>query len=202
MKKIFTLDDLIDDINETGMLLFWDEQLTSAWTLSGVNFNALWELREQAVNSKRIAYGKFIRKKSTFVSLDLLPHLCALRRDGYDFDSLLDEGRVPNREALIMEAVEKAGAPAPSYALGKTLGIKGYDACVTSLQTKTYLCVTFKKSAMGTALLSKPEDVFGYDFVRSAYSTSNEENARILSAAPGLSVFTDAEKQKLLSPAV
>ncbi len=123
-------------------------------------------------------------------------------RNGYDFDSLLDEGLVPNREAVIMKSVLAAKAPAPSYMLGKSLGIKGYDSCITSLQNKTYLCVTFKKSYMGTALLSPPEDIFGYDFVRSKYDLSPEENAKVLSGALGLGDFSDQERAKILSPAV
>ena len=132
-------------------------------------------MREQAVNSLKIAYGRFVNKKATFVSLEVLPYLCALRRDGYDFDSLEDEGKAPNRESLIMHAV--GDKPAPSYALNKSLGIKGFDGAVASLQNKTYLCLTFAKSSMGTALLNRPEDVFGYDFVRAKYALSARENA-------------------------
>lgn len=202
MEKIHDLDELVARVDECGILRFWTESDLSVWTLSGIGFNAMWELREQAVNSKRVAYGKFAQKKATFVSLDILPYLCALRRDGYDFDSLSDEGRAPNRETLIMNAV--GAEQVPSYALGQSLGIKGYDAAVTSLQNKTYLCLQFKKSAMGTALLCRPEDVFGYDFVRSKYDLSPAECAEYIKshAAVGLSAFDEKELKKLLSAAV
>ncbi len=195
-------DDFFAAVDEYGILPFWDENGFSAWQLSDVNFMKLWYMRERVVNSKKVAYGKFVRKKSTFVRLDLLPALCALRRDGYDFDSLCDEGRAPNREKIIMDAIDAATEPAPQYALGKSIGVKGYDTCVTSLQNKTYLCVTFKHSSMGTALLARPETVFGYDFVRSAYSKSLEENAALLSGAKGLLSFTEPEIKKILSPAI
>lgn len=202
MAKIYCEEDLIAAVNEYGMINFWDDNKLSTWTLSGVNFNRLWSIRENVVNSKKVAYGKFMCKKSTFVSLELLPALCALRRDGYDFDSLSDEGLCPHREALVMDAVNAASEPVPSYALGKSLAMKGYDAVVSSLQNKTYLCVTFKKSMMGTTLLSKPEDIFGYDFVRSAYGNSVEQNIQILKSAKGLQSFTDSELKKILSKAI
>ncbi len=203
MKKIRTADDLISAVEEYGMLFFWDENNVSAWTMSGVSFNDLWNLREEAVNSKRIAYGKYMRKKSTFVSLELFPRLCALRRDGYDYDSLVDEGLGVRRENEVMRAIEGAsGEPVPSYALGKSLGMKGYDGVVTSLQNKTYLCVTFKKSSMGTALLNKPEDIFGFDFVRSMYSIAPEENIKALEAAKGLERFSRSEIDKILCKAI
>lgn len=201
-KKITSVEDLIEKVDEYGILQFWAEEHTSAWTLSGVNFNTLWSLREQAVNSQKIAYGKFVQKKTTFVSLEVLPYLCALRRDGYDFDSLADEGLAPNREKLVMSSV--GDELTPSYALGRSLGIKGFDSVVTSLQNKTYLCLQFKKSIMGTALLTKPENIFGYDFVRSAYSLSPDECVSKITALAqkGLAVFDEKERSKILIKAI
>lgn len=202
LPEIQSIADLISAVDKYGILQFWSEERLSAWTLSGVNFNSLWKIREEAVNSLEVVYGKYADKKATFISRDVFPYLAALRRDGYDFDSLADEGLAPNRETLIMTAV--GDGTAPSYALGKSLGIKGFDAASTSLQNKTYLCVTFKKSMMGTALLSKPETVFGAEYVRSAYSLSAEECAEQIKrrAAKGLSAFSDAQIKKLLSPAI
>lgn len=200
--KIHSVDELIAAVDEYGILQFWSEERLSAWTLSGVNFNKFWSIREDAVNTLRIVYGKFTDKKATFVSREVFPYLAALRRDGYDFDSLSDEGLAPNREAIIMRSV--ADGIVPSYALGKSLAMKGFDAASASLQNKTYLCLTFKKSYMGTALLSQPETLFGYDYVRSKYSLSPEECAEEIKrrAAKGLAIFTATELKKLLSPAV
>lgn len=200
--RIKTDDDLFAAIDEYGILPFWDEDGFSAWQLCDVNFMKLWYMRERVVNTKKVAYGKFVHKKATFVRLDLLPSLCALRRDGYDFDSLCDEGRVSSREKTVMDAVDASKDPTPSYALGKSIGIKGYDTCITSLQNKTYLCVTFKHSYMGSALLSRPETLFGYDFVRSAYNKTNEQNAALLAKTKGLKKFTPEEVKKILTPTV
>ena len=201
--KIYNEDDLFAAVEKYGILTFWDETKLSAWTMSGVSFMKLWNIRERLINSKRVAYGKFANKKATFVSLSLFPALCALRRDGYDFDSLSDEGLCPHRESLVMDAVFAAnGEPVARYALGKSLAMKGYDSVVDSLQNKTYLCMTFKKSMMGTALISTPEDIFGYDFVRSEYSTPTDKLVKTLSEAQGLCDFDEKTLGKILSKAI
>lgn len=201
MDKIHTAEDLIAAVNEYGVLPFWTDAGFSAWQMSGVNFNAFWTLREQAINTNEFVYGKFVNKKATFVSKEVFPYLAALRRDGYDFDSLTDEGKAPRREVEIMNAV--GDKPTPSYTLGKSLQMKGFDGAVTSLQNKTYLCLNFKKSAMGTALLCRPEDVFGYDYVRGKYSLTPQENAtELLRLAKGLHEFDEKTLDKILSPAI
>ncbi len=169
--------------------------------MSAVSFMKLWNMREKAVNSGEIVYGKFVNKKATFVSREAFPYLAALRRDGYDFDSLSDEGKAPRREIEIMNAV--GNDPTPSYKLSQSLGMKGFDGVVTSLQNKTYLCINFKKSYMGTALLCRPEDLFGYDYVRSAYGLSIQENVeKLLSLCPGLKELDEKIRAKALTPAV
>ena len=200
--RICNEDDLYKAVEEYGILTFWDEVKLSAWTLSGVSFMKLWNIRERLINTKKVAYGKFVNKKATFVSLSLFPSLCALRRDGYDFDSLSDEVLCPHRESLVMDAVLSSNEPVPRYALGKSLSIKGYDGVVDSLQNKTYLCMTFKKSMMGTALISTPENLFGYDFVRSEYSTPTDKLISTLSQAKGLCDFDDKILGKILSKAI
>ena len=75
-KRINTVDDLIAAVDEYGILPFWSDDGFSAWGMSAINFNSLWYVREQAVNSLKIAYGRFVNKKATFVSLEVLPYLC------------------------------------------------------------------------------------------------------------------------------
>lgn len=202
MNKIYNENDLIEKVNEYGILPFWSESDEfAASSMSGVHFTALWNIRERVVNSKAVVYGRFVNKKATFVSLDVFPYLAALRRDGYDFDSLSDEGRAPKREIDIMTAV--GNSPTPSYKLSQTLKMKGFDGTVASLQNKTYLCLTFAKSYMGTALLCRPEDIFGEELTRSQYGLSPEQNAeQIMRRAKGIFELDEKTRAKLLTVAV
>lgn len=202
MKTIYNEQDLIENINEYGILPFWSESGTfAASAMSGVHFTALWNIRERVVNSKAVVYGRFVNKKATFVSLDVFPYLAALRRDGYDFDSLTDEGRAPKREIDIMAAV--GNSPTPSYKLSQALKMKGFDGTVASLQNKTYLCLTFAKSSMGTALLCRPEDLFGEQYTRAQYCLTPEQNAeQIMQRAKGIFELDEKTRAKLLTVAV
>ena len=57
-----------------------------------------WEMRELAASQHRLAYGKFFDGKAGFISLEFLPEFVNFRRDGYDFDSLWDEGKAKLRQ--------------------------------------------------------------------------------------------------------
>ncbi len=56
----------------------------------------------------------------------------------------------------------------------------------------------------GTALINRPEDVFGYVYVRAKYALSARENADEISAraAKALKEFSEKERAKILSPAI
>lgn len=200
MIKIRTAKDITDAVNYYGFLPFYNSENVCLASLSAVSFNTLWDLRFEPTNNKEFVYGKFWNGKAAFVSLELFPHLAALRRDGYDFDSLADEGRISHNEIVVMNSV--GSNLTPSYKLGQTLGIKGYDGVISKLQNKTYLCQLFASSTMGTALVAPPEDIFGADYTRSKYNLTTEENAAIVAAAKGLSDCNPKTLAKLLSVCV
>ena len=62
-----------------------------------------WRWREIIARRGKIAYGKFFDKKAGFISLEWLPYFVNARRDGYDFDSAWEDGRVSRREKVIMD---------------------------------------------------------------------------------------------------
>ena len=62
-----------------------------------------WRWREIIARRGKIAYGKFFDKKAGFISLEWLPYFVNARRDGYDFDSAWEDGRVNRREKVIMD---------------------------------------------------------------------------------------------------
>ena len=146
-----------------------------------------WEWRKQLASSGKVAYGHFFGGKAGFVSLDLFPLFCSYRRDGYDFDTLVEMGKVGPRERAVMSAVGKGEAH--SAAIRKTAGFgkdgyKGFEGVTSRLQEQTYLVINrfgHRLNKQGRPYgwtvkhLATPEYAFGEDFVKSAYVLSREK---------------------------
>ena len=147
-----------------------------------------WNWRIQIAASGRCAYGKLFGGRAGFVSREWFPVLAAYRRDGYDFDSLYEDGKASRRSKLIMDTLEKYG-PLTSFELKPLAGFgkggeKGFEGAVTRLQMQTYLTMQDfrrKRNKRGeeygwmTGVLAPAETLFGYDHGPSAYHLSHEQ---------------------------
>ncbi|MBO4883811.1 MAG: hypothetical protein IKS52_13440 [Clostridia bacterium] len=98
-----------------------------------------WEWKGPLAFEKKCAYGKLIRNKTAFVSLDCFPDLANWRRDGYDFDARLDEGLVSRREKLLMEWLCAHPCSLSSEAKRGCGFSEGYDTVLTRLEMQTYV---------------------------------------------------------------
>jgi hypothetical protein len=143
-----------------------------------------WEWREWAAQSGALAYGKFFRNKTGFISKRFLPLFANARRDGYDFDALYDDGKAPRAHKRLMDLfLAPSPAVIPSHELKARAGFsqKGggsLDSALTQLQMQTYLCIcgfTKKRNRHGkpygwaVAQYTTPEHLFGAAHVQSAY---------------------------------
>lgn len=205
--KIETIDDIIAAAEYYGILPFYynNNDCVSLWSLSQptLTFGKMWNLRKKAVNTHEFAYGNFFDGRMALVKKSLFPNFCALMRDGYDFDSLADEGRVSSSQITVMNAIGNKDR-VKCYELSQKLNMRGFDTAVNRLQRMSYLCVSYlEPSIADTKYLATPETVFGADFVRSAYSLSNEENADIIrNALPDIDNMPVKAIEKLLKPAI
>lgn len=143
-----------------------------------------WDWRKHIAAEGNIAYGKLFRNKAGFISKKWYPKLANFRRDGYDFDSLYEEGLAPRRQGLIMKLFEN-GDRIPSYEIKRLAGFggngeKGFEGALTALQMQTYLTVcgfARKRNRAGgeygwpIGLYSMPEALFGAEYVRAEYRT-------------------------------
>ena len=170
-----------------------EEQVTCRewWTGSAAD---PWEWREIIAASGRVAYGKLFGTRMGFCSLALFPYLCAYRRDGYDFDTLIEMGKAPMRERVIMDALKENDEP--SYRIRRIAGFgkdgyKGYETNLSSLMNQTYLVIrdfARKRKKNGeeygwpVAYYTTPERRFGEELVRSAYTLTKEQAAERLMA--------------------
>ena len=196
LECLHSVDDAIEYINEVGFLPLFkneipgfsiEERTVPEYWWCGDAAVDPWEWRELIARSGQVAYGKFFNKKAGFISKKWLPYFANYRRDGYDFDSLWEDGKASRRQKKIMDLFEEnnelySNDIKKMAGFGKG-GEKGFDGTVTDLQMRTYLCVRDfqqRKNKAGEpygwpiAIYTTPESLFGYDHVRSRYSEKPE----------------------------
>lgn len=167
-----------------------------------------WEWKGPVIRSGCL-YGKFFRNKAGFVSREWFADFANYRRDGYDFDSRMDEGIAPKKEAELYLAVTKQGK-----LLSKRLkqlcdyrkgGNTGFETAITRLQMQTYVDTsdfvymtdkTGKTYGWGVAEYSTPEYRFGYDEITAAYKREPAESFRRI-VRHLQTVFPEADKQTI-----
>lgn len=142
-----------------------------------------WSWREQLARRGKVAYGKFFGGRAGFISLEWFPRFANLRRDGYDFDSLWEEGKAKARMKRIMELFpgteERFSNEVRRLAGFGSEGEHGFEGTVTALEMMTYLVVRDFRSRLNKAgqpygwhiaVLCTPEARWGADLVTSAYA--------------------------------
>jgi hypothetical protein len=148
-----------------------------------------WDWRKAIAAEGSIAYGKLFQKKAGYIAKKWYPKFVNFRRDGYDFDSLFEEGLAPQRSAFIMKLFSE-GEAIPSFEIKRRAGFekggeKGFEGVLTTLQMQTYLTIIGfeqKRNKAGepygwaTGIYSKPEALFGEAHVRSEYSKRPKES--------------------------
>lgn len=151
-----------------------------------------WMWREQIARDGRIAYGKFFGKKAGFIAKAWLPYFVNYRRDGYDFDALWDDGKASRRQKKIMDLFgeEHADDILYSYEIKNRAGFgkdgeKNFEGTLTELMMHMYICMAdFRKRknkkgieyGWNVAMYATLENLFGGDYIASAYSESPKES--------------------------
>ncbi len=200
-KRIKSAEELIDLINTEGFIPlttssvvgFSVEERAAADYWFTEHKEDPWMWREIIAESREVAYGKLLGKKSGFISRAWFPTFANYRRAGYDFDSLYEDGKAHYRSKLIMDIFAEEfpnNTAIASYLIKEKAGFgkggeKGFEATMQSLQAQTYLVntgFTQKQNKKGEpygwsiSMYEPPESLFGEDYVRSEYSISPEES--------------------------
>ena len=191
---LHSIDEAIEYINKVGFLPLFKNDIPGFsleertvphlwWT--GDAEHDPWTWREIIARSGKVAYGKFFDKKAGFISTEWLPVFANYRRDGYDFDSLYEDGKAPMRHKKIMtnfmddneDAVILSNELKASAGFGKE-GERGFDGAITTLMMQLYLCncdFRRRKNKRGeeygwnVAAYCTPERLWGYKNVTSCY---------------------------------
>ena len=193
-----TSAELTDFIEEVGFLPLFDNEIPgfsvenhtdpTRWWSDSPETDP-WNWRTVIAREGRIAYGKFFGKKAGFISKKWFPYFANMRRDGYDFDALWDDGKASLKQKKIMDLFE-GDTRLFSYEIKEKAGFgkggeKGFEGTLADLQMHTYLCMRdFKKRVnkkgieygWDVAIYAKPEQIFGYKHVTKAYKESPEES--------------------------
>ena len=144
-----------------------------------------WLWRIDLARNDEITYGKFFKNKAGFISKKWFPIFANARRNGYDFDSLYEDGLAKQRAKKIMdlfndqklissiEMKERAG-------FGKG-GEKNFNGILTELQMQSYLIVKEfhkKKNKRGedpNVSKEKMERIMSESTTREYFSTNRKD---------------------------
>lgn len=196
---IHTVRELEKYIDEVGFLPLFkneisgfsvEERTEAGYWWSGDPEHDPWEWRQIIAKRGQIAYGKFFNKKAGFISKKWFPTFANYRRDGYDFDALWDDEKASIRQKKIMDLFD-AETELFSFDAKKMAGFgkngeRNFEGVVTDLQMKTYLLACdfrMRQNKMGqeygwaVAVYCRPEHLWGYEYVTSAYKEEPHESA-------------------------
>lgn len=199
---IRTREELVELVNEIGFLPFFSGNIEGFSLEENISYDAwyqgrwsgkihwdAWDWKGQVLQNKELAYGKFFKKKTGFISLELWTDFCNYRRDGYDFDARFADGLASYKDKSVVDYITGAGATLTRNIkddLGyKKGGNKGFETVITRLQMETYVVpVNYEYSrrkngdeyGWGNCRYDIAENYWGGKLCRSAYKRSPEES--------------------------
>ena len=167
-----------------------------------------WEWKGMLASQKRCVYGKFCANGAAFIAPDLFPALMCIRRNGYDFEGMWEDGLMTSTAHAIMGHFAEHG-PSRAKDVRKAIGKpKDFDREIVRLQMLTFLIHRDfvydidrygKPYGWGNALLDTPENMYGMDYVLLADNYTEETALQtILARMMPLIVSQDTDIRPLL----
>ena len=139
-----------------------------------------WNLKDELPAAQRVFYSKLIRGRPTFVSLDLLPDLLALRRPRRDYKREYRAGVLTAAAKEILDALHGRG-PRETMELKLETNLvrpehrRTFDAVMTELQQSMYVTMS--------EVRYDPSFTYVWDLVESRFPDAVRESRRIRPAA-------------------
>lgn len=132
-RRLKNLDQAVDFVNERGFVFLYAIQntvLPSLWVATAGDRlvpkehhdpgHIIWDWKDSALGKKRWHYAKFIRRRNTIISLELLPYFYALSPNygepEIDYLDQYEQGLMTHESKQVYEALLKYG-PMDSIAL-------------------------------------------------------------------------------------
>lgn len=150
--------------------------------------DGFWEWKGPSIRKSGCAYGKFFHGRAGYISLDLFNDFANYRRDGYDFDSLWDEGLVGLKYKRVFDILWNKNSML-SKELKNESETKNFEQIMTYLQMHGYVVISdfeyMKTKAgipygWGVTRYQTPEYRFGKSFMDNVYLRDPFESYSIL----------------------
>ena len=147
-----------------------------------------WEWKGPVIRDSGCAYGKLFKGRAAFMTLEYYREFANYRRNGYDFDALVDEGLARHRDIDVYNKLSEAGSIL-STDLMHMCDMKTFNDSIVHLQRLGYVIIAdfkYRVNKMGeiygwgVTRYETPEYHFGAAFTDKVYEHSPEESKEIL----------------------
>lgn len=178
--RLTSPDEAVSYINERGYIAFWP--------IKGIEFPSLWAAvagdrpvgdhddpghiswswKDDLLGKKRCYYGRVLRKKNTFISLDILPYFYALSPNYGDpqEDYLIDyeQGRLTAASKNIYEVLLRQG-PSDTITIRKSAGLTSQASNTEFNRAMEELQTSFRILPVGVSQAGAWNYAFIYDIL-------------------------------------
>jgi hypothetical protein len=178
-RRLKTVDEAVDFVNQRGFIFFWpikDVLLPSLWVAVAGNRpvadqhddpgHVTWGWKDSLLGKRRWYYAKVLRKKSTIISLDLLPCFYALSENygapDEDYLTLYEQGRMTQEAKNVYESLLYEG-PMDTIALRRVTHLTSRESDSRFNRAITELQADFKILPIGVAKAGGWNYAFIYD---------------------------------------
>lgn len=197
--RVTTREQAIDFVNRRGFAYFWPIQgvlLPSLWAaVAGERpvpnehddpGHVTWGWKDELLGARRWYYAKVLRKKATFIALDVVPYFYALSENygepEQDYLLQYQEGRLTFEAKAVYEALLAEG-PLDSISLRKQARLGSRESESRFNRALEHLQADFKILPVGVAQAGAWNYAFVYDLVHRFYPDLPEQAQAIRQAA-------------------
>jgi hypothetical protein len=183
--RVKNAEEAVDFINERGFIYFWPVQgvvLPSLWVaVAGERSVAdehddpghvTWGWKDQWLGQRRLYYAKVLRKKATFISLEILPFFYALSENygspEEDYLTLYEQGRMTLEAKAVYEALLNKG-PLDTISLKKAARLSSLENEARFNRALADLQTDFKVLPVGVTQAGAWHYAYAYDIVTRHY---------------------------------
>lgn len=179
--RVTTKEQAVDFVDERGFIHFWpvkDVTLPSLWAAVAGDRpvpdehddpgHITWRWKDEMLGARQWYYAKVLRKKATFIALDVVPNFYALSENygepEEDYLVQYREGRMTFEAKTVYEALLKEG-PLDALSLRKAARMTSRESDSRFNRALEMLQVDFKLLPIGVAQVGAWNYAFIYDLV-------------------------------------